>query len=263
MKVNTKTGHGYGWNPQLPDQRDFLFAPNLTAMRKLGTTPHVDLSKDKCTPTVWDQGQLGSCTAHGVGACFAFAHRKAKRPAIMPARLHLYWHERFLEGTTATDSGAYIRDGFKVIAKVGVPPEADWPYDITKFAQKPPAKAEADAVKHKALTYSAVPQALTSLKACLAGGFPVAFGFTVYESFESNAVMTTGIVPMPAQGEKVLGGHCVALWGYDDPTQMFLVRNSWGTGWGIPQIPGYCWMPYAYVTSSSLASDFWTVSIAS
>jgi C1A family cysteine protease len=97
---------------------------------------------------------------------------------------------------------------------------------------------------------------LNQMKGCLASGYPFAFGFTVYESFESQQVAQTGNAPMPQPGEQVLGGHAVLAVGYDDANQWFIVRNSWGTAWGMK---GYFTLPYAYLTGSGLASDFWTV----
>jgi len=94
------------------------------------------------------------------------------------------------------------------------------------------------------------------MKGCLASGYPFVFGFTVYDSFESQQVAQTGVVPMPGSTEQVLGGHCVVAVGYDDSQQRFIVRNSWGADWGIQ---GYCTMPYAYLTDPNLASDFWTI----
>jgi C1A family cysteine protease len=46
--------------------------------------------------------------------------------------------------------------------------------------------------------------------------------------------------------------------GYDDASQTFLVRNSWGADWGQA---GYFTMPYAYFTTRGLSSDFWTIRI--
>ena len=63
---------------------------------------------------------------------------------------------------------------------------------------------------------------------------------------------------MPATGEKVVGGHAVCCVGYDDSKQLFIVRNSWGTGWGLK---GYFMMPYTYLSSSNLADDFWTIQL--
>jgi C1A family cysteine protease len=161
-----------------------------------------------------------------------------------------------MEGTIGTDSGAQIRDGIKSVGNIGACPETDWAYDITKFTVKPPAPAYQDAPLAKAVQYQRVPQVLRQLKGCLASGYPFVFGFTVYESFESDEVAKTGEVPMPAANEKSLGGHAVLGVGYDDKTQRFTVRNSWGAGWGLG---GYFTMPYAYLTDSNLADDLWTV----
>ena len=138
----------------------------------------------------------------------------------------------------------------------GRPPETDWPYDITLFAVEPPPSAYADAASHKLLQYQRVLPRLNQIKSCLAAGFPFVFGFTVYESFESDAVAATGVVPMPGTSESVLGGHAVMAAGYDDSQMRLIVRNSWGSGWGQA---GYFTMPYAYVLDSDLASDFWTL----
>jgi C1A family cysteine protease len=96
------------------------------------------------------------------------------------------------------------------------------------------------------------------MKACLASGYPFIFGFTVYDSFESDAVAKTGIVPMPSKTELVLGGHAVMAVGYDDSKKWFIVRNSWGEDWGDK---GYFYIPYDYLTNKNLASDFWTIKL--
>lgn len=251
---------GYGWVPDLPDHRDFLFAPDPTALKKLATTTHFDLTAAREMPPVWDQGQLGSCTAHSVGAAFAFASKKSheRRARFDPSRLWIYYQERLIEGTVGQDAGAMIRDGFKVCANVGVAPTSDWPYDIATFTTPPSSKAGADALKHQSLIYRAVRQDLTSIKAGLVGGYPVSFGFSVYESFESAQVASTGVVPMPSTSEGLLGGHAVLIVGFDDPSQRFIVRNSWGTSWGKG---GMFTMPYAYILDPNLSDDFWQVSV--
>jgi C1A family cysteine protease len=94
------------------------------------------------------------------------------------------------------------------------------------------------------------------MRACLAEGFPFVFGFTVYESFESQQVARTGVVEMPGRGERVMGGHAVLAVGYRDSEKRFTVRNSWGAGWAMK---GYFTMPYDYLPNPNLAEDFWTI----
>jgi C1A family cysteine protease len=243
----------YGWVPDLPDVRDHLYAAPVAMMATL--PPKVDL-RPNCPPP-YDQGQLGSCTGNAIAGAVQFDREKQNlKPDFVPSRLFIYYNERVIEGTVGTDAGAQIRDGIKVVAKQGVPPETDWPYDITKFTDKPPPKAFTDALHDRAVSYSRLTQSLSQMRGCLASGYPFVFGFTVYDSFESQQVAQSGIVPMPAAGESVLGGHAVVAVGYDDTQQRFIVRNSWGTGWGMK---GYFTIPYAYLTESNLSSDFWTI----
>ena len=242
----------YGWRPDTPDMRDYLLA--VAPAKTL--PPSVSLRKQM--PPVYDQGQLGSCTANSIGAIIELNELKQKeKDAATPSRLFIYYNERVMEGTVNEDSGAEIRDGIKSVAQLGAPPETVWPYDILKFAKKPPAKAYSEAKKHQALRYARVNQDAMAIQNVLASGYAISFGFTVYSSFESD-VGSDGIVPMPQPDEKVLGGHAVVAVGYKPIKGQlyFECRNSWGTGWGDK---GYFWMPASYVTSPSLASDFWVI----
>ena len=244
-------GRRYGWKRDLPDRRDYYHSFTRTS----APPAEVDL-RDQCPPIV-DQGKLGSCTANAIGGAFHFDELKQCEPdAFAPSRLFIYWNERDAEGTVDADSGAEIRDGIKSIARQGVCPETAWPYDITQFKVKPSEKCYADAVKHKAVLYKRVQQEEEQLKACLDAGLPFVFGFTVYESLETEEVAKSGVVPMPAEGEKVLGGHAVMCVGYRDSSRQFIVRNSWGPEWGMD---GYCLFPYDYLLDPQLSSDFWTV----
>jgi C1A family cysteine protease len=242
----------YGWRPDTPDIRDHLFA--VAPPKAL--PPSVSLRTQM--PPVYDQGQLGSCTANSIGAILQLNQILQKEPdAATPSRLFIYYNERLMEGTVSEDSGAEIRDGIKSVAQLGAPPEDIWPYDITKFAKKPPAKAYTQAKKHQAVRYARVAQDTLPIQSVLASGYAISFGFTVYSSFETN-VGKDGIVSMPQPSEKVLGGHAVVAVGYKPIKNQlyFECRNSWGTTWGDQ---GYFWMPAAYLTSSSLASDFWVI----
>jgi C1A family cysteine protease len=208
-------------------------------------------------PAVYDQGQLGSCTANAIGGALEFNQIKQGREGFVPSRLFIYYNERVMENTVGEDSGAMIRDGIKSVAKLGAPPEVpDWPYEINKFKDKPPAIAYTHALKYQAILYERLDQQLDQLKGCLASGFPFVFGFSVYESFESQTVAKTGNVPMPKPNEQNLGGHAVLAVGYDDGKKRFIIRNSWGADWGLD---GYFTLPYDYLTDANLADDFWTI----
>jgi C1A family cysteine protease len=245
----------FGWIPDLPDHRDHVYSAPLMIVTAL--PPKADL-RPKCPPVV-DQGQLGSCTANAIGNAHLFGQMKQGQPGpFLPSRLFIYYNERVMEGTVNSDAGAMIRDGIKSVANQGACPEKLWPYQINKFTKKPSAACYKEALKHQALSYSRVTQNLAQMKGCLASGYPFVFGFTVYESFQSAAVAKTGTVPMPGQGEAVLGGHAVLAVGYDDTKLRFIVMNSWGTGWGSK---GYFTIPYGYLTDSDLAADFWTIRI--
>lgn len=248
----------YGWKPDTPDWRDAVMGVEPMTSR---LPDSVDLSTTPHTPDPYSQLELGACTAHGIKYVVEFDNHLETGAFLDPSRLWIYYWERYIEGTIDQDSGAQIRDGIKVMAKVGAPPESEWPYDINTFATLP-ANAEqmaADAKKDQAIIYKRLPQTQWSIQHCLATlGRPFVFGFTVYESFESATVAKTGIADLPVQGESVLGGHCVAAVGYKMINGQLYVkcRNSWGKDWGEG---GYFYLPMRYLITASLAQDFWVV----
>ena len=175
----------YGWVPDLPDLRDQLYSAPVAALQAM--LPAMDLTS-QCPP-VYDQGQLGSCTANAIGAAFEFELLKQKLTDFMPARLFIYYNERAMEGTVGSDSGAQIRDGIKSVAQQGVCPETMLPYAIAKFKTKPSNACYAEGLKHKITLYQRLVPTLNQLKGCIASGYPFVFGFTVYNSFESPEAM--------------------------------------------------------------------------
>tara|TARA_Y100000389_G_C17448830_1_gene513334 strand:+ start:853 stop:1767 length:915 start_codon:yes stop_codon:yes gene_type:complete len=246
----------YGWRPDLPDHRDLMgdFSHMFSSLPN-----KIDL-RPNC-PKVYNQGKLGSCTANAIAAAFEYDQMKEKANGkdidiFVPSRLFIYYCERNMEDSTDHDSGAMIRDGIKVVHRLGCCDEKIWSYDIRKFTDKPPDSVYEDALNHKCVKYMRLHQCKRTLKACLASGFPFVFGFTVLSSFETEEVAKSGKMPMPKDGDKTLGGHAVCAVGYDDEMECFIVRNSWGSEWGDE---GYFYMPYKYITNSGLASDFWSI----
>lgn len=251
MALVTPGGHGLGRIADIGDIRDhplLLTAPPASLPSKVDLRPQM--------PPIGDQGQLGSCTAWASTAAYRYELDRQKLPDFEPSELAQYYWTRGLEGTTKSDAGGTIRDAVKVLATRGAAPESLWPYDVKQFAKAPPSTVTKAAGTHLALEYQSVPQTLAAVKGALAAGYPVVIGISVYASFESDTVAKTGVVPMPGTREQMLGGHALLLVGYDDATSRFTVRNSWGTGFGDK---GYVYLPYAYVVSSKLASDFWVL----
>ena len=199
----------------------------------------------------------GNCTANALAGAYEFEQMKQKeKNYAMQSRLFIYYNERAMEGTIKSDAGAALRDGIKSLNTQGTCPESMWAYNINKFATKPPCNCYTIALKNEIKQYLSVNNTLTDIKQCLAQGYPIAFGISVYSSFMSDEVAQTGIVPMPQPNDSLEGGHAILGVGYNDSKNALIIRNSWGTGWGLK---GYFLLPYAYITTPNLASDFWTI----
>lgn len=256
------TKHKYTWQVDKKDFNDDYMTCHLKFVHGHKTLPPlIDLRTSGFMPPIYDQGQLGSCTANAICGAFEFVQKKQGYTDFMPSRLFLYFCERAVENTVGQDSGAEIRDGMKVLNRHGVCTEVLWPYDITVFTQLPSLAAYDDALLHKSTNYQRINVTLQDIKAALVLGYPVVFGFSVPQSFESQQVETTGIMLVPQPGEPSLGGHAVVAVGYDDSftanghTGYLLVRNSWGTLWGQS---GYFQIPYNFMNYKNTDS-YWIV----
>jgi len=251
--------YSFGWVPSPPDFRDLRY-----------TTPHAVMavlpdSVDLLTPTLpapmepaMNQQQLGSCGPFSASAHLIYDQIHLLGQGTTPSQLYIYYNARVVMGTVNQDSGVDNRSLLKSLNKSGWCDYDLWTYDgyQSKFKVRPPEACYTQGADRKIDKYLSVPQSLEQMKGCLAEGFPFIFGFTVYDSFMSDAVARTGIVPMPSRSERVRGGHDVMIYGYDDRTQRFKFRNSWSEDWGNN---GSGEIPYAYAQSPNLSSDFWTI----
>jgi C1A family cysteine protease len=252
-----RTNRRYGWLPDLPDNRDKKWAPKKSRRGVLPKLPSkVDLRSTGFMPPVYDQSYLGSCTANAVAGAFEFEQRRQGLLDYIPARLFIYYEERRIIQTLDQDSGAFIRDGLRVVNRLGAPHETLWPYDINTYTIQPSPGAYSDGLLHQATAYASVDNKREfDVKQALAAGLPVVFGFTVYPWFESPDA--AGFC-RPVAGQNVLGGHAVLLVGYFRVGNVWwgIVRNSWGPSWGQS---GYCYMPLRWICDYYNADDFWVI----
>lgn len=271
---------GMGWLPDYPDFRDYtvdhpdiksmLHKAGLKSSGKVSLPSVVDL-RPWCSP-VENQGALGSCTANAGVGIVEYFERRAFGKHIDASRLFLYKTTRNMLHWTG-DTGAFLRSTMGALVLFGVPPEEYWQYVVADFDKEPPAFCYAFAQNYQALRYYRLDPpttpgdvVLARVKANLSAGLPSMFGFTVYNSY--TQANTTGKIPYPTAGERIVGGHAIVAVGYDDnmkikntnagaveTTGALLIRNSWGGGWGAA---GYGWLPYEYVLKR-LATDWWSL----
>jgi C1A family cysteine protease len=219
--------------------------------------------KAKC-PFIYDQGDIGSCTANAI--CMALVMLE-KDKAFLPSRLYLYYKERLMElqaGDKISDSGADAADGLSVLVSTGVCPEASWPYITTNCDVPPPLSCDVDALQHKVHEIGTVAAddvtgtaLIDAICHSIQLGIPVLIGIDVYDSFDTDESAKTGNVPLPLPTEQNQGGHEILIVGYDDKRQRFILVNSWGPDWGWK---GFFNLPYAYITDPKLTSEFICIS---
>lgn len=242
----------YGLIRGTPDKRDKIMrAPRID----LTLLPPVFSNMDLMTP-VYDQGSTSSCVGNSHAAQEDACRILQGLPPLLGSRLFVYYNARLVEGSQSEDCGAQIRDVLKAANRYGVCAETTWAFSPNLVTIQPAAPAYTEAVRHRDLVYSSVPLSLLMFKQLLAHRYTINIGIQVYESFESEEVASTGVVPMPdLLNEQCLGGHAVLVVGYDDTKMAFQVRNSWGVGVGDK---GYFWLPYAYMLPD-LMSDAWVL----
>lgn len=267
---------GMGWIKDYPDFRDYtvetatIKAPlkkiGLTGEKALKIPAAVDL-RPWCSP-IDNQQHIGACTAEAGVGLFEYMERRAFGKYVDGSELFLYKATRNLLGWTG-DTGAYCRTTMGAMALFGIPPDRYWPFIPAKFDIEPSPFLYALAQNFQVLTYYRLDPTgvlpanlLVNIKNHLACGFALMFGFTCYSSLWSAV---GGKIPFPKSTETVIGGHAIVAVGYDDSMVItngtistrgaFLIRNSWGTGWGIN---GYGYLPYEYVLRG-LAVDWWAL----
>lgn len=241
----------FGWKKDLPDHRDFKFSGKVS----VDELPEV-VDNRSLEPSIYDQGDLGSCTANATLSAFRQTRRQEKKHDFKASRLAHYYWTREIEETVNEDAGAEIRDAVKVLSQIGTVAESRWPYKIEKFTVAPTPAIKRDALKHTCLVYESVPLDVTSFRKAIYENGHVIIGIAVFQSFVSREVGKTGNVPVPGPNEVAIGGHAMLAVGYDMTNGTAIVKNSWGKDWGDA---GNCHIPFSYLLNPEYSGDYWTL----
>jgi len=204
---------------------------------------------------VENQGNSNSCTANAMAGAYEYLAKRVKGSTHDVSRLFIYYNARDLDGAPDSDEGTYLRSCVKVLKKYGTCAETTWPFDLHRIFEPPHEHAYTEATNFLIEDAYRVKVELDAMRQCLADGYPFTFGLDLFSSFQKAG--SKGLVPMPdPASEQHDGGHAMLCVGYSDADKVFIVRNSWGEGWGDE---GYCYIPYNYMTNPDLNGDLWAI----
>ena len=220
--------------------------------------PRVDL-RPFMTP-VEDQGQTMSCAANAVAGAYEYLVKRhlAEDEAYDVSRMFIYYNGRAIDGYEGQDDGSVIGSLIESLKQQGACSEETWPFEPEQVNEEPSPEAYDEAAGFLVEDAALVGTSTDEWRKALADGYPIVFGISLYESFDKQR--KPGVVPMPSPREasrESHGGHAMLAVGYSDADRVFIVRNSWGEGWGDR---GYCYIPYDYLCNEKYnGGDSWII----
>lgn len=196
--------------------------PNIPDVESVMEVSREELSRAymlKDTP-IKNQASCGSCYSFGASACYEGWKLNTASQSFDLSEQYFMMKAKEI-GPYGGCSGWYLDTSMNLLKNYGVPAESCCPYKGYEAAC--PSTCTGN---YKISSWSSTTD-LNTIKAALASGKPVYAGFAVYTDFSYYA----GGVYRFTSGS-LRGYHAVCIFGYDDTKQCFIVKNSWGTGWG-------------------------------
>ena len=139
------------------------------------------------------------------------------------------------ESLDVTDDGASKKNTVLGMRKFGICEEVYWPYDPKLLNQEPSLEAYARASRYTVIPLK-IPRNVVAMKTCLANQVPFLIGVRLLPSATREVSENNGYISKPnvsSQYAQRIGSHAILIVGYDDSTQHFIARNSWGKDWVI------------------------------
>jgi len=213
----------------------------------------VDLRK-YCSP-VRDQGRIGSCCAQSLVGGLELLMIKGGEPLQSLSPMFLFYNARKMSDSQNQIMGTFTAHANAAVMAFGVCPEEYWPYVADQATSKPSDNAYRQASAFEAVQYARL-ATTDEVKATLTSGLPVMFGSDIGMAYYREAERTGR---MPELGGAPNGepcSHAMLVVGYDEDDKSFLVKNSWGEGWGDK---GYARVPYSVFDRHVWDDDMWVI----
>lgn len=208
---------------------------------------NVDLRKS--FTSVKNQGTMGACSAFALVSIFEFILKKSNQADHDLSERFAYFNALHKKGNVE-DKGASFFDMVETMSVEGIATEALCPYE--NGLEKPTEDAYADGKTRLVKVAKNVRISHESLTSALSQGYPVAVSLRLFNSFATDKA---GFIYRPSDEEIAsgdTGNHAMVLCGYSEEDKIYIVRNSWGTGFGDR---GYCYIPFSYIEDPELNSQ--------
>lgn len=251
----------YGWKRSQGPLGVPAFTRSSTIIKLGAATPATQYVITERTP-ISDQLAIEDCVSNA-GCDMLEILYGIENPTIVPnqlSRLFLYWNSRLYDQTTDKNVGTYIHNAMNSLTNLGVCRESLWPYDQNKIFAQPPVLCYKEGDDNTLNTFyqimSSDAERLADIEAAIRADHPVIFGTEIGAELENYDGNPNTVIDVTKAAS---GGHCMLVVGVRTNTagnKEFLIRNSWGTGWGLTTYPGHAWVTGGFLTSADTSDLF-------